>query len=205
MTFRKRKSLYLITDRSIARLSNIEIARTAIAAGVRVIQLREKLLSKREIFRDAAAIKEITASGRVIFIVNDHVDIALAVDADGVHLGQHDLPLRDARKVLGSGKIIGISTHNLRQAVSAQEAGADYIGFGPMFPTRTKDAGRPKGLNALRQIRSRIRIPVVAIGGITCDNVRETRDAGADACAIASAVLRGDIKRNVRNLFSLME
>lgn len=204
MTFRKKKSLYLITDRAIARLPNIEIASRAISAGVRVIQLREKLLSKREIISEAAAIRKMASSVRAVFILNDYVDIALAVDADGVHLGQDDLPVSEARKILGRRRIIGISTHNLRQALRAQEEGADYIGFGPLFSTLTKDAGRPKGLDALRRIKRRVRIPVVAIGGITCENVRKTLDAGADACAIASAVLRGDIARNVSNLFSLL-
>jgi len=130
--------------------------------------------------------------------VNDYIDIALAVNADGVHLGQEDMPVEEARRIMGRKKIIGISTHSLRQAKEAQDRGADYIGFGPMFHTSTKDAGRPKGLKALSRIRQHIKIPIVAIGGITWENINDVLDAGADACAVASGVLSGDIKTNVR-------
>jgi thiamine-phosphate pyrophosphorylase len=192
--FPKNRKIYLISDRSHSRIASI-----AISSGIRTIQLREKQMSKRAIFEEAVDIRKITAAYGATFILNDYIDIALAVDADGVHLGQEDMPVKDARKIMGRGKIIGISTHTLRQAVMAQESGADYIGFGPMFHTTTKNAGSPKGLGALRKIRNHITIPIVAIGGITGQNINEVLEAGADACAIASGILSGDMKKNINS------
>jgi thiamine-phosphate pyrophosphorylase len=197
--FPKNRKIYLISDRTVASLSHSRIASFAISSGIRTIQLREKQMSKRAIFKEAVYIRKITAAHGATFIVNDYIDIALAVDADGVHLGQEDMPVKDARKIMGRGKIIGISTHTLRQAVLAQESGADYIGFGPMFHTTTKNAGSPKGLGALRKIRNHITIPIVAIGGITGQNINEVLEAGADACAIASGILSGDMKKNINS------
>jgi thiamine-phosphate pyrophosphorylase len=124
-----------------------------------------------------------------VFIVNDHADIAKAVDADGVHLGQDDLPLAYGRKVLGRDKLIGISTHSVEQAREAEAAGADYIGFGPLFPTATKDAGPHQGVERLRLLRNEVSLPVLAIGGIKPDNLAEAMQAGADGVAVISAVL----------------
>ena len=193
--------LYLITNRNISGLIHTRIARRAIAAGIKTIQLREKHLPEKEIYKEALTVREITKRHKVTFIINDYIDIALAVDADGVHLGQEDMPLKEARKILGRQKIIGISTHTLRQAMEARDAGADYIGFGPIFHTTTKDAGRPKGIRALREIRRHINIPVVAIGGITWDNVNEALNSGADAAAVASGILSGNIKTNLERFF----
>lgn len=195
--FPKDRKIYLISDRNVSTLSHARIASIAVSSGIRTIQLREKQMSKRAIFEVAVDIRKITAGHGATFIVNDYIDIALAAGADGVHLGQEDMPVSDARKVMGRGKIIGISTHTLRQAVLAQESGADYIGFGPMFHTTTKNAGSPKGLAALRKIRNHITIPIVAIGGITRQNINEVLEAGADACAIASGILSGDMKKNI--------
>ncbi|GBD95650.1 thiamine-phosphate synthase [bacterium BMS3Abin06] len=196
--------LYLITNRKISGLTHTRIARRAIAAGIKTIQLREKHLPKKEIYKEALSIREITGRHKVTFIINDYIDIALAVDADGVHLGQEDMPLKEAGKILGKKKIIGISTHTLRQAIEARDAGADYIGFGPMFHTTTKDAGRPKGIKALREISKHVNIPVIAIGGITWDNVNEVLNSGADAAAVASGILSGDIKANLKRFFEAM-
>jgi thiamine-phosphate pyrophosphorylase len=195
--FRKSNPLYLITDRKISGLTHVQMARRAVNAGVRVVQLRDKGMSKKDIYKEALSIREITAKHNALFIVNDYIDIALAVNADGVHLGQEDMPVKEARRTMGRKKIIGISTHSLRQAKEAQDGGADYIGFGPMFHTSTKDAGRPKGVKALSRIRQHIRIPIVAIGGITWENINDVLDAGADACAVASGVLSGDIRTNL--------
>jgi thiamine-phosphate pyrophosphorylase len=126
----------------------------------------------------------------------------MAVNADGVHLGQEDMPAREARKIIGEKRIIGISTHNLKQAVEAQESGADYIGFGPMFHTGTKDAGHPKGTKKLREIRNCIKVPIVAIGGITWENVSEVLEAGADAVAAVSGILSGNIGKNAAKFFN---
>ncbi len=188
--------IYLLTDRTISGLSLTQITRRAVSAGIRTIQLREKQMSKRDLYKEALKMRDITLQHDVQFIINDYIDIALAVDADGVHLGQEDMPILEARKIMGSKKIIGVSTHSLRQAVRAQNEGADYIGFGPMFPTTTKDAGRPKGLKRLASIRKQVDIPIVAIGGITWENVNEVLNAGADYVAVASGILSGNIKSN---------
>ena len=197
---RVRLPVYLITDRVISGLSHVQICRLAMKSGIRIIQLREKLMSKKELHREALALRALTRRHRAIFIVNDYIDIALCADADGVHLGQEDMPLEEARKIMGKKKIIGISTHSLKQAFAAEKGGADYIGFGPMFHTSSKDAGSPKGLNALRELRKHIKIPIVAIGGIASQNILSVLDAGADAAAVMSAVLKGDIKENTEKL-----
>lgn len=138
----------------------------------------------------AAVLCPLVQKGGGTFIVNDRVDVAKAVGADGVHLGQEDLPLADARTILGPGKLIGISTHNLAQATEAETGGADYIGFGPVFPTATKENPDPVvGVEGLREVRARIRLPIVAIGGITAKNAGDVRAAGADCVAVVSAVL----------------
>jgi len=178
-------------------MSHIQIVRSAIDAGIKTIQLREKNLPKREIYNLAISIRKITSKHNIVFIVNDYVDIAVAVNADGVHLGQEDMSVEEARKIIGKDMLIGISTHTLYQAAKAQGAGADYIGFGPMFHTMTKDAGKPRGITTLRRIRNHVHIPIVAIGGITWDNVNKVLGAGADAAALASGILTGDMKTNV--------
>jgi len=202
--FAKSKALYLITDRTISGLSLPEIVEKALTAGIRTIQLREKNMPKREIFSDAVSIRNLTLKHHATFIINDYVDIALATDADGVHLGQKDMPIKEARRILGN-KIIGISTHSLKQALDAQKGGADYIGFGPIFKTTTKDAGHPKGVNALIEIKKHIKIPVVAIGGITIKNASRVFGAGADATALASGILSGDIKTNTKKILSVIK
>ncbi len=201
--FVKTNPLYLVTDTKIAGRTHAQITRRAIAAGIRIIQLRERHLSKKDIYREAVVIREITQKHRAIFIINDYTDIALAVDADGVHLGQEDMPIKEARKIMGK-KLIGISTHSLGQAVRARDAGADYIGFGPVFHTDTKCGGRPVGISALSEIRAHINIPIVAIGGITWENVGEVLSAGADAAAVVSGILSGDIRANVRKFMEVI-
>jgi len=202
--FSKDKFIYFLTDRTFAGHSHAYIVRKAIETGIRTVQVREKLMTKKELYREALLIRKLTARHNATFIMNDYIDIALSVDADGVHLGQEDMPVREARKIMGRKKIIGISTHSITQAVEAERGGADYIGFGPMFPTATKDAGRPKGLRMLREIRRHVKIPIAAIGGITPENVVSVLDAGADAVAVMSAILRGDIRRNVRGFLSAL-
>jgi len=187
--------LCCITDRSISQLSFEDMALRTLEAGIGWIQYRDKESSRRLIYEESVTLRKITRDFKAVLIINDHADIAYAVDADGVHLGQDDLPLNEARQIMKQ-KIIGISTHSMEQAKEAEKMGADYIGFGPVFHTSTKDAGDPKGLDMLREIRREIKIPVVAIGGITPDNVRTVLAEGADAVAVASALLRGDIGKN---------
>ncbi len=190
--------LCLITDRKAGGRTVYEMVTIALDSGIRWIQYREKEKTRKEIFEEALMVREITQRRGALFIVNDHADIALAVDADGVHLGQDDLPLREARKIMGD-RIIGISTHSLREAKSAARGGADYIGFGPVFSTLTKDAGAPKGVELLRKVKGQVRIPVVAIGGISLRNLPEVLATGVDAVAVASALLRGDMAENVKS------
>jgi len=189
---RKIKGLYAIIDNSIRPdLSNIEIAKKVLAGGARIIQLRGKGLSSRELLEQAREIRELTRKVGATFIVNDRADIALLSEADGVHLGQDDLPISEARKILGTAKLIGISTHNLGQAMKAEQEGADYIGFGPVFGTKTKsDVEEAKGLQALREVKGNVKVPVVAIGGINLESLKDVIDAGADGVAVISAVVK---------------
>jgi thiamine-phosphate pyrophosphorylase len=190
--------LCFITDRKACKLSYEEMTLKVLKAGVRWVQYRDKRRSRRKIYEESIRLRKITKEFNAVFIVNDHADISLAVNADGVHLGQDDLPIGEARKIIGKDKIIGISTHNLEQAIEAKKEGADYIGFGPVFHTVTKDAGIPKGTETLQKIKSQVQIPVVAIGGINLKNCRSVLDTGVDAIAVASAILSGDIKNNVK-------
>ncbi len=191
--------LCFITDRPHAGVGVVEMVRQVLDAGVAWVQYREKRATRRTICETAAELRELTARYKAVFIVNDHADIALAVDADGVHLGQDDLPLPEARRIMGS-RIIGISTHDLAQAQAAA-GGADYIGFGPVFETTTKEAaGAARGVDNLRVITDNVSIPVVAIGGISCASLAAVFGAGANAVAVATAVCRGDIRENSRRM-----
>ncbi len=124
-----------------------------LGAGIRWVQYREKEKSRKDIYQESLIVREMTRQYNAVFIVNDHADIAFAVGAEGVHLGQDDLPIREARKILGKNKIIGLSTHDIEQALNAKKEGADYIGFGPIFHTKTKEAGEPRGLDMLRNVK----------------------------------------------------
>jgi thiamine-phosphate pyrophosphorylase len=197
--------LCFITDQTVCGLPFEDMILPVMNAGVRWIQYRDKKRSRREIYEEAVRLRNMIKPSDGIFIVNDHADIALAADADGVHLGQDDLPLKAAKKIMGEGKIIGISTHSLEQAEAAERDGADYIGFGPIFHTKTKDAGSPKGIDMLREIRGNVRLPIVAIGGINPENVHSVLEAGADAIAVASAILSGDIEENASRFMNIIK
>lgn len=173
----------------------IEVMEEAILGGVDIIQLRDKKSGKDELLRKAKALRELTRRHGVTFIVNDHIDIALEADADGVHLGQGDMPLPEARKIVGD-KIIGISTHAIEEALLAERQGADYIGVGPVFPTKTKeDVVAPVTVSYVREVAQRIRIPFVAIGGIKLHNVDEVIRAGATRiCAVSEIVGSRDVR-----------
>lgn len=197
--------LCFITDRKACRLSCEEMTLKVLRAGVKWVQYRDKEKSRREIYEEAIRLRKLIKDFNAVLIVNDYADIALAVDADGVHLGQDDLPIEEARKIMGSNKIIGISTHSLEQAKEAEKGGADYIGFGPIFRTTTKDAGIPKGTDMLKEIKRQVHIPVVAIGGINIENIRSVLDTGVDAVAIASAILSGDIIENTTRFMDIIK
>lgn len=184
------KGLYAIVDDSFNH--PIELARQIISGGCRLLQLRSKKMSTAEFLSTASEIQKICEKAEAIFIVNDRIDIALAVGAGGVHLGQDDIPLKAARKIIGN-KIIGVSTHNLAETQAAQNEGANYIGFGPIFSTSTKlDAHAVQGIDKLISMRKEISIPIVAIGGVKKENMEELYNAGADAAAIISSLAKAD-------------
>jgi len=187
-------SLYLVTDRGLARgRSTLEIVRAAVDGGATVVQLREKDCSTREFIEQALAIKDFLKDRAVPLIINDRLDVAQAVKADGVHLGQTDMPLKVAKKILGDSMIIGISAESLQDAVEAEKGGADYLGVSPIYATPTKtDTALPLGLEGLREIRKAVRIPLVGIGGLNRDNAAEVIRNGADGVAVVSAIVAAD-------------
>jgi len=167
----------------------LDVMTEALEGGADIIQMRDKKSSKKVILEKAKMLRELTRKYDVPFIVNDHIDVALAVDADGVHLGQDDLPLVEARKIVGD-KIIGISTHSIEQAREAEKNGADYIGVGPIFPTKTKeDVVPPVTTSYLKEVVREISIPFVPIGGIKLHNIDEVLDAGGTCVCVISAVV----------------
>ncbi len=183
--------LYVVSGSTFSRgRSLLEVAALALEGGAGIIQLREKELTGKELVRQGQRLKDLCTSYGAKFIVNDRADIALAVDADGVHLGQDDIPISYARKILGPDKIIGISTHSLEQALEAQAAGADYIGVGPVFETQSKaDVAAPVGLELVAKVAAAISIPFVAIGGIKLHNVDQVLAAGAKNIAVITEVV----------------
>ncbi len=169
--------------------SHFDIAKAAIEGGASIIQYRDKHASSRKLFEDALQLRNLTRDAGALLIINDRADIALAVEADGVHLGQDDLSLAEARRIVGDTYIIGISATCFDEAVEAANQGADYIGLGPVFPTPSKDdAAPPIGLEGVAAVREAVDIPIVAIGGITIDNIEEVIQAGSDGIAVISAV-----------------
>ena len=190
-------SLYLVTDRALSRgRATAEIVREAVAGGASCVQLREKHGSSREFLEEAQAVQAVLRGTGVPLIINDRVDIALAIGAEGVHLGQQDLPIAAARRLGPPGWIIGISAESREDAVRAEQAGADYIGVSPVFATPTKtDTAAPLGLEGLRAIRAAVKIPLVAIGGIHGGNARDVIRAGADGLAVVSAIVAADSPR----------
>lgn len=182
-------TLYLVTDRRLMSCDTVEeLVEHAIAGGVGVIQLREKDCSSREFYELAVRVKKITAPRNVPLIINDRIDICMAADADGVHLGQHDIPCREARRILGEDKIIGVSAALPDEAAKAQSDGADYLGVGAVFPTDTKTNTRPVTVETIREIRKAVTIPFVVIGGISSENIGTLSGLGINGAAVVSAV-----------------
>lgn len=199
-------SLYLVTDRSILKSRDFyKAVEDALKGGTTLVQLREKDLSSLEFFRLAVQLKELVHSYNVPLIINDRLDIALAVDADGLHIGQDDLPLEIARELLGPDKILGYSVANIEQALYGQKHGADYLGAGTVYPTGSKaDANNPIGLQALKSIKESVNIPVVGIGGIGMDNIEDVKKTGIDGVSVISAILgQEDIEGAARSLVKL--
>ena len=181
--------LYVIVDRVAVGNRNLaEVATAAIHGGADVIQLRDKHATTRSLFEEAKRLLPLTRAAAIPLIINDRADIAHAVGADGVHLGEDDLPVKDARRLLGEDRIIGTSTHSLEQAMRAEAEGADYIGFGPIFPTPTKPDYESIGVTLIKQVMRQVRIPIVCIGGIDSANLPQVIQAGAERVAVVRAV-----------------
>lgn len=180
------------------------LAQILLDAGVKIMQLRLKDASSRDFLVAACAIAGLCQSRQAMLIVNDRADIAKLADAAGVHVGQEDLPLKAARQIVGAGKVVGVSTHTIEQARAAERDGADYIGFGAIYTGGLKNIRNAQGLERLREVRAAVKLPIVAIGGITQATVPDVLAAGADAAAIITDVVRApDVRAKVRAILSV--
>lgn len=199
-------TLYLVTDRNVLGNKDLcESIERAIKGGAGLVQLREKNATTREFYNIALKVKEVTDKYSIPLIINDRLDIALAVDADGLHIGPDDILVKIARNLLGPDKILGVSTSNIDEALEAQSQGADYLGVGAMFPTKTKKDTESVSLRELQLIKSSIQIPVVGIGGINELNAKEVMNTGVDGIAVISAVLgKNDVYAAAKNLYNII-
>lgn len=182
-------SLYLVTDKSEDVEKFLNTIEEAIKGGTTVVQIREKTADTLDFYNLALKVKEITTKYNVPLIINDRVDVALAIDADGVHVGQSDMPCDVTRRLIGENKILGVSAATIEEAQKAQKDGADYIGTGAVFPTQTKDDAPSVTKQELKEIADSIDIPVVAIGGITLENAHELVDTGISGLSVVSAIM----------------
>ena len=201
-------SLYLVMDASLSRgRSSIEIAEAAIRGGVTMLQYRAKGATTKAMVEEARRLRDLCRSRGIPFIVNDRADVAIAVDADGLHVGQDDLPAALARRMIGRRKLLGVSAGSLEEALRAVAEGADYIGASPVFATPTKpDASAPLGLDGLRALAAAVRVPIVAIGGIHVGNAAAVFEAGARGIAVVSAIVAAaDVEAAARSLRGIAE
>jgi thiamine-phosphate pyrophosphorylase len=183
---------YFITDSNLTKKSIFSDVENALNAGCKIIQYREKVKNSKKMIEEAKKIKSL-CNGKALLIVNDWLDVAIGSDADGLHIGQDDIKFQNARKSLGENKIIGITAHNLKEAIDSEKLGADYIGLAPIFKTETKkDSIAPIGINEIKLVKNNIKIPIVAVGGISKENVSDVINAGADSAAVISAVLKSN-------------
>ena len=198
----KLRGLYVIIDPEVARgRDELEVAREAIAGGARLIQLRDKRREKGLQLPIARQLARLCRQAGVPFIVNDHVDLALAAEADGVHVGQKDLPVSSVRRLLPPGMIVGCSTNDVGEAVQAEKDGADYVSVGRLFPTGSKEDTRPATTETIRAVKARVSLPVCAIGGISEANIDEVVAAGADMAAVIAAVIAAaDVREAAQRL-----
>ena len=189
---------YLVTYSSVSRKGTFSDVKNAVDAGCKIVQYREKNKSARKMIKEAKKLKQI-CEGKAIFLVNDRVDVALAVGADGVHIGQNDISVEDARRLTGPDKIVGLTVHNVKEAIQAEKMGADYVGLAPIYNTDTKeDSGIPCGPETIAQVRKNINLPIVAVGGVNKNNVKEVISKGADSVVSVSAVLSSDdVKKEI--------
>lgn len=201
-------SLYLITDRNLPRhLSLKDVVAQAMRGGVSFVQLREKDLPTRNLFALAKEMKELVRNSKGKLLINDRVDIALALQLDGVHLGQSGFPVKEARAIMPKQMILGVSTHSLIEAMKAESDGADFITIGPIYPTASKiKYGPPLGLDTLSRTINKIRIPVYPIGGISLENIHEVTEAGGKRAAVISAIIASsDACRAARQMLEALE
>lgn len=195
-------TLYAVTDRTWTKeMTLMEQVKEALEGGITFLQLREKHLSEEEFIQEAKEMKELAKSYHVPFVINDNIKVALAVDADGVHIGQDDMSVEEARKLLGNDKIIGVSAHNVEEAKKAQKGGADYLGVGAVCATSTKEDANVVSKEEIRKICDATDIPIVAIGGIKKDNILTLKGTGVDGVAVVSAIFAADdIKEDTKQL-----
>ncbi|MBE7546696.1 thiamine-phosphate synthase [Candidatus Kuenenia stuttgartiensis] len=212
MPLQRKQSAYspafvLITDRKQSRLPLINAVKLALKGGVNTIQLREKDLPTKDIYSLACELRTITHGLNASLIINDRVDIVLAANADGVHLGWQSMPVSRVRNLIGFERIIGISAHNMQEALQARDSGADYITYGPIFKTPSKEGVvEPTGTESLRKLKEKIRIPVIALGGITVDNAESVMESGANGIAVVSSILKSDNPENTAlRLYSIIQ
>jgi thiamine-phosphate pyrophosphorylase len=200
-------SLYLVTDRDVlGERQLVNAIEAAINGGVTLLQLREKNLSTLAFYEEAIKVKSLTDKFNIPLIINDRLDIALACNADGLHIGQDDMPLGIARNFLGHEKIIGVSVSCVEEALLAEKNGADYIGVGAIFPTLTKNDTEKVTLHTLKEIKKAVKIPVVAIGGISEHNLAQVLETGIDGISVVSAILgKDDIKTAAEKLYSKLK
>ena len=188
--------LYLVTDSDILKDRNFyECIEEALKGGVTMLQLREKEASGKEFLEKAIKLRELTKKYNVKFIINDRVDIAMLCDADGVHVGQSDIPANEVRKLIGKDKIVGVSARTIKEAMVAKENGADYLGVGAMFTTTTKLDAKSVTIDQLKAIKKEVKLPIVTIGGLSLNNIEKLKECNIDGFAVVSAILGAvDIK-----------
>ena len=201
------KGYYFITDSKMSRAGNRSDVLAAVSCGVETIQYRNKNAETREMYQEALELAQICRDAGSFFLINDRLDVAMAVEADGVHVGQTDMPCSKTRRLLGRGKMIGVTVHSLVEALQAEREGADYLGVSPIYQTATKpDAGKPAGIRLIEEIRERVSLPLIAIGGINHSNAPEVVQAGADGlCAISCVVAEDDVRSQIRRFQELFE
>ncbi|MBN1114124.1 MAG: thiamine phosphate synthase [Oligoflexia bacterium] len=200
----KNSGIYLVSSQDLSVLPTIDIVTGALEAGCRLVQLREKKMSKKELFELGLSVKKLTDIYGAVLIINDHIDIALALNADGVHLGLDDIPVNIARKVLGEEYIIGASTHNADELKAAVMAGADYVNIGPVFPTGTKPDHKAMGLSGIEEMLPFASVPYTFMGGIRLNNIQSLKQYQPAAAAMITEITRANnIKERVTQLLKV--
>lgn len=200
------KGLYVIIDAQVsAGRDLLAVTQAVLMGGAQVVQFRDKLHDKGDVLPVARRIRELCDQYNALLIINDHADLAIACDAHGLHLGQHDLPIKEARDILRPHQIIGKSNAVLQEALDSSDEGADYVAVGAVFPTNTKEKTRPAGLKTLEDVKSKVSVPVVAIGGINKNNIMSVIRAGADSvCVISAVVGHDDPQKAARELVDII-